>query len=82
MGLIDGIIQETQTQARSAAHTTPIKERYTEESQDPNEPRVMMMTIPEAQPDNSKEIESYQKTLRKLNSLKKQVGKTMSIDKP
>jgi len=82
MSLIDGAIQETQTQSRLASLPAPVKERYSEESQDPNEPKVMMMTLPESQPDNRKEIESYQKTIKKLNSLKKQVGKTMSIDKP
>jgi cell division protein FtsB len=72
--LIDGIINETQQQARLAkAGPEP---RYLEEMEDPNGQKVSMMIIPqEPQPDPS---ESYQKMLTKLNRLKKQVDKTWS----
>ncbi len=72
--LIDGMIHETQQQARLAkAGPEP---RYLEKIEDPNEPRVAMMPLPqEPQPDPS---ESYQKMLTKLNRLKKQVDKTWS----
>lgn len=71
--LIDGIIHETQQQAALAKQQQP---RYLEKIEDPNEPRVAMMPLPqEPQPDPS---ESYQKMLTKLNRLKKQVDKTWS----
>ena len=72
-GLIDGIIHETQQQAALAKQQQP---RYLERMDGPDEHRVAMMPIPqEPQPDPS---ESYQKMLKKLNLLKKQVDKTWS----
>jgi len=82
MGLIDGMIQETQTGAKSVARPTKVNDRHTNEKQDPNEPVVMMMIRPEAEPDNRKAVESYQETLKKLKSLKTQVNKTLSPKLP
>lgn len=82
MGLIDGMIQETQTGAKSLARPVKVKDTHVNGGQDPNEPVVMMLIRPEAEPDNRKEIESYQKTLKKLKSLKIQVNQTLSPGRP
>jgi len=82
MGLIDGMIQETQTGAKSVARPTKVNDKHTNEKQDPNEPVVMMTIRPEAEPDNRKAVESYQETLKKLKSLKTQVNKTLSPKLP
>ena len=71
-GLIDGMIHETQQQAKLAKQHQP---RYLERMDGPDEHRVAMMPLPqEPQPDPS---ESYQKMLKKLNLLKKQAKETL-----
>lgn len=82
MGLIDGMIQETQTGVKSATLPVKAKDTHVNERQDPNEPVMMMVARPEVAPDNRKEIESYQKTLKKLKSLKIQVNRTLSPGRP
>jgi cell division protein FtsB len=70
--LIDGIIHETQQQAKLAKQHQP---RYLERMEGHDEHRVAMMPLPqEPQPDPS---ESYQKMLKKLTLLKKQAKETL-----
>lgn len=78
MGLINGMIAETQQQAKNCNKSKTYHPTVIEEPEDPNAPRVsMMMAQPE--PQNTNESESYEKMLTKLKQLKKQVSKT--IDK-
>lgn len=76
MGLINGMIAETQTQVKKCE--TPVK--YTtapvEEMQDPDEPRVSMMVRP-PEPYKTDEAEELKKMLAKLKRLKTDVKKTM-----
>jgi len=71
-GLIDGMIHETQQQAKLAKQHQP---RYLERMDGPEEHRVAMMPLrQEPQPYPS---ESYQKMIKKLNLLKKQAKETL-----
>lgn len=76
MGLINGMIAETQQQAGRSIERSRPKPVVVTEPEDPNEPRVSMMVI-QREPERVSESQSYERTLAKLKQLKTQVSKTM-----
>ena len=79
MGLINGMIAETQQQAGRAVERSRPRPAMVTEPEDPNEPRVSMMVI-QPEPVRVSESQSYERTLAKLKQLKTQVSKTMKTN--